>query len=99
MRSFRHIVAPLRIFQGPDSLEWLGRELERVKSRRAVIFCGASLARDGSPLHLVRTAMGDRCAGVFAGVVAHSPLPVVEAAAAQLQRLEADAVVAVGGGS
>jgi alcohol dehydrogenase class IV len=98
-RSFRHIVAPLRIFQGPDSLEWLGRELERVKSRRAVIFCGASLARDGSPLHLVRTAMGDRCAGVFAGVVAHSPLPVVEAAAAQLRRFDADAVVAVGGGS
>jgi alcohol dehydrogenase class IV len=99
MRSFRHIVPPLRVFQGVDSLEWLGRELERVKSRRAVILCGASLARDGSPLHLVRAAMGDRCAGVFASVVAHSPLPAVEAAAAELKRLQADAVVAVGGGS
>jgi len=99
MRSFRHIFPALRIFQGMDGLEWLGRELERVKSRRAVIFCGASLARDGSPLRLVRTAMGDRCAGVFAGVVAHSPLPAVEAAAAELKRLEADAVIAVGGGS
>lgn len=99
MRSFRHIFPPLRIFQGADSLEWLGRELERVKSQRAVIFCGASLARDGSPLQLVRMAMGDRCAGVFSGVVAHSPLPAVEAAAAELKRLKADAVIAVGGGS
>jgi alcohol dehydrogenase class IV len=99
MRSFQHITPSLRLFHGPDSLESLGRELERVKSRRAVIFCGSTLARAGSPLDLVRSAMGDRCAGVFTGVRAHSPLPSVEAAARELKRLEADAAVAVGGGS
>ncbi len=99
MRSFQHITPPLRLFHGPDSLEQLGRELDRVKSRRAVIFCGSSLARAGSPLDLVRSAMGDRCAGIFTGVRAHSPVPDVQAAAQELKRLEADAVVAVGGGS
>jgi alcohol dehydrogenase class IV len=64
-----------------------------------VIFCGSTLGRQGSPLDLVRSAMGDRCAGVFSGVRGHSPLPAVEAAAQELKRLEADAVVAVGGGS
>ena len=97
--SFQHITPPLRLFSGPESLGQLGRELERLNSRRALIFCGASIAREGSPLHLVRSALGDRCAGVFAGVRAHSPLPAVEAAARELQRLEADAVIAVGGGS
>ena len=87
------------MFQGPDSLGLLGRELERVNSRRAVIFCGSSLAREGSPLELIWAAMGERCAGVYTDVHAHSPLPRVEAAAQELQRLEADAVVAVGGGS
>jgi alcohol dehydrogenase class IV len=99
MRSFQHITPSLRLFHGPDSLRQLGRELERLNSRRAVIFCGSSLGRRGSPLDLVRSAMGDRCAGMFTGVRAHSPLPDVEAAARELKRLEADAVVPVGGGS
>jgi alcohol dehydrogenase class IV len=99
VRSFQHITPPLRVFSGPDSLGSLRRELERVGSRRAVIFCGSTLARPGSPLDLVRSAMGDRCAGLFAGVRAQSPLPSVEAAAQEMKRLEADAVIAVGGGS
>ena len=99
MPSFQHITPPLRLFSGPDSLGQLGRELERLNSRRAVIVCGSSLARDGSPLDLVRAAMGDRCAGVFSGARAHSPVRAVEAGARELKRLEADAVIAVGGGS
>jgi len=47
----------------------------------------------------VLTVMGFRCAGVFPGVKAHSPAPAVEDAARELRRLEADAVVAIGGGS
>jgi alcohol dehydrogenase len=47
----------------------------------------------------VRSGMGDRYAGAFMGVVAHSALASVEEAARELKRLEADAVVALGGGS
>ena len=75
MQSFQHITPPLRLFHGPDSLRQLGRELERVGSARAVIFCGASLAREGTLLQRVQAAMGERCAGVYAGVRAHSPVP------------------------
>jgi alcohol dehydrogenase class IV len=99
MRSFQHITPALRLISGPESLDRLGRELDRVGSRRAVIFCGGSLAGHDALLQLVRGAMGDRCAGVFAGVRAHSPLATVTAAAQELQRLGADAVVPVGGGS
>ena len=98
IESFRHIVPALRLFHGPDSLAMLGRELERIDSHRAVLFCGSSLARDGMA-DRVRVAAGDRCAGVHAGVKAHSPLPAVEAAAAELQRLNADCIIALGGGS
>jgi hypothetical protein len=97
--SYRHLVPELRIFHGPESLAPLHRELERLGSRRAVILCGASLVREGTVIDLIRNAMDDRCAGVIAGVQAHSPLHAVEAAARELQRLEADAVLAVGGGS
>lgn len=98
MRSFRHIVPALRLFHGTDSLAMLGKELERAGSRRAVIFCGASLAREGMA-DRIRAATGDRCAGVFTGVKAHSPLPAVETAAAELEHLNADSVIALGGGS
>ena len=99
MRSFQHITPPLRLFSGADSLGQLGRELDRLNSRRAVIVCGGSLSRNSAVMDLLRSAMGDRCAGVFAGVQAHSPVPAVLAGAQELQRLQADAVVAIGGGS
>ena len=98
MRSFRHIVPALRLFHGHDSLGMLGKELERAGSRRAVLFCGSSLAREGVA-DRIRAVAGERCAGVFTGVKAHSPLSVVEAAAAYLQSHNADGVIALGGGS
>jgi alcohol dehydrogenase len=98
LADFQHLAPPLRLYSGSDSLERLGRELERLGSERAVIFCGGTIAR-GQLLELVRAAMGERCAGVFAGVRAHSPRSHVEAAADALRWLEADAVLVVGGGS
>jgi alcohol dehydrogenase class IV len=99
MKSFRHAIPQLRIFQGEDCLDTLPAELERLGSRRAVIFCGTTLAKAGSPLDLVRQAMGDRLAGVYPGVRADSPLPEVEKAVQELHRMKADGIVAVGGGS
>jgi alcohol dehydrogenase class IV len=99
LASCRHLVPELRLYHGPESLAWLPRELDRIGARRAVIFCGASLVREQTALDLVRQALGDRCAGLIAGVKAHSPLDAVQAAADELRRLDADAAIAVGGGS
>jgi alcohol dehydrogenase class IV len=99
MKSFRHFTPQLRIYQGSDCLDAIEGELERLQSRRAVIFCGSTLARAGSQLELVRQAMGGRLAAVYPGARADTPLPDVHEAVLGLQRLEADAIVAVGGGS
>ena len=98
MPSFQHVTPPLRVFHGPESLGQLGRELARMNCNRAVIFCGSWMA-DGPLLDRVRLALGDRCAGVYSDVLAHSPVASVEEAAEELKRLQADAVIAVGGGS
>lgn len=98
MQNFQHVTPPLRLFHGPDSLLHLGRELDRIKSQRAVIVCGDWLA--SSPLfERVNAALGKRCAGVYSEVLGHSPMASVEDAAQLLRRLDADAVIAVGGGS
>ena len=102
----RHVVRPLRVVddfhaqsERARCLAKLERELDRLGCRRAVVFCGRTLARDGSPLDLVKEAAGDKLAGVFDGVAAHSPLPAVEIGAERLRDLQADAAIAVGGGS
>lgn len=96
MRSFGHVTPALRVFAGPDSLKSLGRELERLQSQRAAIFCPRSLAQSASE---IAHAIGPRCAGVFDGVRAHSPVPDVRLAVATLKEWSADSIVIVGGGS
>ena len=97
MASFQHVTPPLRVCYGPDSLASLGKELARLGSQRAVVFCGPWA--EGPLLNAVLAGMGERCAAVFTGVVAHSPIDAVTAAAQELLRLNADAAVALGGGS
>jgi alcohol dehydrogenase len=99
MSSFQHIAPPLRLFSGADSLAALSRELDRLKCHRALIFSGSTMAKEGSVLATVRAALGTRCVGVFSGVRAHSPLPAVEDGAREIGRHNADAAIALGGGS
>lgn len=96
-QSFQFVSSPLRLFHGEDSLRRLGPELDRLGCRRAAVFSAPFL--EGPLLDRIREALGERCAGVYTGVIAHSPIPAVIEAAEELRRLEADAVVAVGGGS
>jgi alcohol dehydrogenase class IV len=97
--DFRHVTPAFRTFCGPSALDALARELDRLGCRRAVIFCGASMLRYTDVLDRIASVLGDRLVGRFAGVKEHSPIPVVEDAVRELERLGADSVVAVGGGS
>jgi len=96
--SFIHAAPAFRLHCGINSLQQLGAELDRAGCRRAVIFCGQTMSRSPE-LNLVTDALGARHAGTFAGVKAHSPLPDVLAGTTALRDLQADAVIAVGGGS
>jgi len=97
--ALRHATPAFRTFSGPDSVAALGPELARHGCRRAVIVCGEVMLEYPEALGRVTDAIGDRLVGRFDGVIEHSPIPAVEAAAAELARLEADAVIAFGGGS
>ncbi len=97
--SFRHLSPAARIYCGSDCLQNLLPELQRLQCRRAVVFCGNTLARHPDGLPRLAAALADRFAGAFTGVGQHSPLPQVIAGAETLRRLDADAVIALGGGS
>ncbi len=97
--NFQHVIPALRLFSGPASLAQLGKELARAGCQRAVVLCGASMSRQDALMTSLRDAMGERFIGLFSGVQAHSPISSVEAAVDTLREWEADAVVALGGGS
>jgi len=97
--NLRHTSPAFRTFCGDDALAALPRELARVGARRAVIVCGPSIVKHTDALSRVHDALGERLVGQFDGVAEHSPLPVVEQARQFLADLDAEAVIAVGGGS
>jgi alcohol dehydrogenase class IV len=97
--SFRHFAPASRIFYGEDCLTHLPAELTRIGARRAVVFCGRTLAQATPGLATIQAALGPLYAGVFAGVVEQTPLGPGAAGADALRDMQADAVIALGGGS
>lgn len=99
MQSFKHITPASRIFCGPDSLSHIRKELRHAGSERALIFCDPYLAQEGVLLNKIKDELAELCVGVFSDISPNSPLPNVEAGAREIKRLNADALVVVGGGS
>ncbi len=95
--SFRR--SPQRVFWGPGALDQLRQELDRARASRPLVVCGASVQAHPRLIPRVIDALGGSIAGVFGAVRSHTPLASVEAAAAALDELSADSVIAVGGGS
>ncbi|MBK9607820.1 MAG: iron-containing alcohol dehydrogenase [Betaproteobacteria bacterium] len=92
------MASELRVFHGSDSLAALKRELERGGCKRAVVVCGRTIGRSEA-LGALRETLGDALAGVTTSAREHSPVSGVQEAADALQALQADAVIAIGGGS
>lgn len=95
----RHVTPAFRTFCGNDALRGLARELDRTGAQRAVIVTVPAILAHQDAVDRLHAALGDRLAGVYDGVVEHSPLPAVEEARRFLADHRADVVIAVGGGS
>ena len=78
--------------------ERLGALFDRLGASRALVVCGKTVA-GGSIGAQVRAALGARVAALYDGVLPHTPLATVEAAAELFRASGADALISVGGGS
>ena len=96
--SYQHVSPELRVYQGTDGVTWLRRELERTGRGRVVVVCGRTIG-SSAEMQRLREALGGALAGVSASAREHSPVASVEEAAQALQQAQADAILAVGGGS
>jgi maleylacetate reductase len=87
-----------RVVYGKAAGPAIRAEAERLGAKRVFLTTSKSVAQSALLAGIVAD-LGDRYAGVYAGVVAHSPRPCVIEGAARAREAKADLIVAVGGGS
>jgi maleylacetate reductase len=93
-----HWPAQQRVVYGMPYRAALAKELERTRAQRVFVTTTRSLT-GGALVAAVVAELGERVAGKFHDIAAHSPREAVIAGAKAIRAAGADLVVAVGGGS
>jgi len=96
MDAFVYQSAPVRVVFGAGTIARLPEELDRLSISRALVLATPAQEKQGRD---ILALLGGRAAGLFAGAEMHTPIEVTERAMKQVRALEADGVVAIGGGS
>jgi len=84
---------------GPGSVQRVREKVEELGGRRALVVTGRTLATKTDLVEQVKSALGDRCAGVFTGAKEHAPRQCVLEGARMAKEVRADVLVSVGGSS
>src|SRR6202453_2358224 len=87
-----------RVIYGPGKIAALKDEMERRGLKRAVVVTTDVVAKLPI-LNDVTGALGSRCASVFMGIIQHVPRGTVNDLQKEIERVDADCLVSLGGGS
>jgi maleylacetate reductase len=96
MKGFVYNGQPGRVVFGPGSIAHLGREIEALGARRALVL---STPEQRASAERIAQMLGDKAAGIFDRAVMHVPIETARQARELARELGADCAVAVGGGS
>jgi maleylacetate reductase len=88
-----------RVIFGRPFVESVAAEMERLGARRAFVLASGTLASGTDHVERLRAALGDRFAGLWTRIAAHTPRDDVVAAAAAARGARADLILTLGGGS
>jgi alcohol dehydrogenase class IV len=94
--GFTCTTLPSRVVFGAGALQQLGREIDLLGARRAIVL---STPEQAGQAQRVADMLGERAAGIFPKAVMHVPVETAREARTQAARLGADCAVAIGGGS
>lgn len=99
MAAFTFDYDPGTIVYGRDCVTDIGAELSALGARRALLVTGETVGSTPAVVDPVRDGMGDRLAAEFPETTPDKTLETAIAAAERVRALDADAIVALGGGS
>jgi maleylacetate reductase len=92
--NFTYVAHPTRVVFGAGRIRELAAEVERLGARRVLLICTPGRAA------MVRRLSSDLpVSGLFSEAAMHTPAALVEKARQQAKAVQADACVALGGGS
>ena len=84
---------------GVPATEAIAAQARELDARHVFLMVSGTLNRNTDEIAKIRAALGNRCAGVFDQMPAHSPRQAVIDAANQARAAGADLIVTIGGGS
>jgi maleylacetate reductase len=96
VHAFTHTALPSRVLFGVDTLSRLSEELANLGVERALVVCTGHRRPEGEA---IVSHLGKRAAGLFAGALMHVPIEIAREARARARQVDADCIVAIGGGS
>ncbi len=88
-----------RVIFGKPAAELIAAEADRLGAKRVFVLAGGTLNRQTDEIEKVGVALGDRFAGVYDHMPAHSPRDAVVACANAAREAGCDLLVTFGGGS
>jgi alcohol dehydrogenase class IV len=97
--NFAFDFKPGTIQFGRGAIDGLDETLAEKGLESALAVCGQTVGSTDAVMNPVRSGLGDRCAGVFDETTPAKTLSTVFDGIERLQATNADAIVAVGGGS
>lgn len=92
-------VLPKKVHWGRPVSEALGDVMTELGAKRAFLMVSSTLRHESAFVDDVVAALGERCVGVWDGMLPHTPREGVIAAAAAARAVDADVIVTIGGGS
>ena len=90
---------PQRVISGPGAAEKLPEQIEKLGKSRAFIVTGKTLATMTDLVSRIESLLGDAHVGTFTGCKQHVLSRSVDAATAHAREVNADVLIAFGGGS
>lgn len=87
------------ISHGRGCVATVGDELDRVGCERALLVCGRTVGATDAVIDPLRAGLGDRLVGIFDETTPDKRLSTAIEGAERMETVDADALVAVGGGS
>jgi maleylacetate reductase len=88
-----------RVIYGIGFVEAMMDEVTRTNARRVFVLASGTLERETDVVQRIRLALGERQAGIHAGIAAHTSRHDVVAAANAARAAGADLILTIGGGS
>ncbi|KAJ7780184.1 iron-containing alcohol dehydrogenase [Mycena maculata] len=96
MQPFVYNALPARVIFGRGTLSQVGPEIQGLGCNKALVLTTPGQTKEGEAL---KTDLGVLAVGLYSNATMHTPTNVTEEALLVAQRLGADCVVALGGGS